>query len=454
MKDSVANSTNTTPRLRRVLTLWDLILYGIVLIMPIAAVPLFGVVQRVSGGFAVTAILLAMVAMVLTAFSYGRMASLYPAAGSAYTYVGRGLNPHLGFLAGWAMLLDYLLVPLICTIYGALTVQRLVPQVPYVVWVAVFAGTMTLVNLRGIRTAVNTNMGLLVVMCTVIVGFIVLAVRWLFQQQGWGGLFSIEPFYNPATFHLSSLATGTSLAALTYGGFDGVTTLAEDVKNPRRNVLLATVSVCLFTGIFSGIQIYLAQRVWPDFHTFPNIETAFMDVARVVGGPLLFQALAAILIVANLGAGLSAQAGLSRLLFGMGRDNVLPRRAFAYLDPKRDNPTFNILLIGGIAFAGALFLNYEQAAELINFGAFLAFMGVNASVIRRFYFGRQSPGQRKFLTDALMPGLGFLFCLVIWMSLRLPAKILGGLWFVGGITYDAIKTRGFRTTPTFIDFSE
>ena len=238
--------------------------------MPIAPVPLFGVVQKLSDGHAVTTILLAMVAMMLTAFSYGRMAAVYPSAGSAYTYVGYGLNPHLGFLAGWAMFLDYLLIPLLCTVYGALTVQRLVPEVPYVVLAAAFAGTMTLINLRGIRTTARTNFVLATIMSAVILVFIVLAVRFLFHHQGWPGVFSIQPFYVPATFHVSSIAVGTSVAALTYIGFDGITTLAEDAINPRRNVLLATVGVCLFTGLFGGLQIYLAQRVWPNYPPFPT----------------------------------------------------------------------------------------------------------------------------------------------------------------------------------------
>jgi putrescine importer len=442
------------PHLRRVLTLWDLILYGIVLIMPIAPIPLFGLLQQLSLGHAVTTILIAMVAMMLTAFSYGRMAALYPSAGSAYTYVGRGLNPHLGFLAGWAMFLDYLLVPLICTIYGSLTVQRLVPQIPYAVWVAVFAGSMTLINLRGIRTTSRANLALLVVMCFVVVVFIVEAVHFLFWHEGWRGIISTQPFYNPATFHWSSMATATALAALTYGGFDGVTTLAEEVKNPRRNVLLATVLVCLFTGVFGGLQIYLAQRVWPDYRTFPNVETAFMDVSRVVGGALLFKAMAGILILANLGCGMSAQAGVSRLLFGMGRDNVLPRSLFAYLDPRRNTPLYNILLVGVLAFAGALFLNYEQAAELINFGAFLAFMGVNLATARSYYFAKSPNAKRHLVTDAIVPFTGFVFCFAIWMSLPKSAKILGGFWLGGGIAYDAIKTRGFRLTPAVIDFGE
>jgi amino acid transporter len=360
------------PRLRRVLTLKDLIFYGIVLVQPIAPVGIFGLALKISRGHAVTTILVAMVAMMLTAFSYGRMAVLYPSAGSAYTYVGRGLSPYLGFLAGWVMFLDYLIIPVINTIYGALTVQRLVPRAPYAVWVAVFAGGMTVLNLRGIRFTARANTALLAVMCAVIGAFVVLAVRYLFVLEGWNGLVSIEPIYNPKTFDFHALRTATSLAALTYIGFDGVTTLAEDVKNPKRNVLLGTVLVCLITGIFSSVEVYLAHRVWPDYQSFTNLETAFMDVTRRVGGQMLFQAMAFILIVACLGSGLTGQVGAARLLFGMGRDNVLPRRIFAYLDPKRNNPVYNICLIGLLAFLGSLWLSYEHAAELLNFGAFLA----------------------------------------------------------------------------------
>jgi amino acid transporter len=381
------------------------------------------------------------------------MSALYPSAGSAYAYVGRGLNGHLGFLAGWAMFLDYLLVPLICTIYGALTVYRLVPQVPYAIWAFLFAAAMTFINLRGIRSTSRFNMVLLSVMMVVVCWFFVVAIKFLFVTQNWHGLFALEPFYNPSTFHFPAIATATSLAALTYGGFDGVSTLAEDVQNPKRNVLVATVAVCLFTGVFGGLQIYLAQRVWPDFHTFANLETAFMDVAQRVGGSLLFHAFALILIVANLGSGLSAQAGLSRLLFGMGRDNVLPRKFFAHLDEKHKTPTYNIWFIGVLTFVGALILDYERTAELINFGAFLAFMGVNAATIRQYYFTPQPNYRRNFFTDALVPLLGFLFCLVIFVSLPTSAKLLGSVWFAAGLLYDGWKTKGFRIVPPTYDLS-
>ena len=442
------------PRLRRVLTLWDLIFYGIVLIMPIAPVPMFGIAQVLSQGHFVTTILIAMIAMMLTAVSYGRMATLYPTAGSAYTYVGRGLNPHLGFLTGWAMFLDYLIQPLLNGIYGALTIQRFFPFVPYAALAAVFVGMMTLLNLRGIRATARANILLLTIMCVVIGVFMVLAVRYLFHLQGWPGIFSVQPFYDPRTFNLRMIWTATSYAALTYIGFDGVTTLAEDVENPKRNVMLATVSVCLFTGIVGGLEVYLGQRVWPDFSSFRNSETAFMDVTRRVGGPLLFQALGIVLILATVGAGLTGQVGAARLLFGMGRDDVLPRKLFAYLDPKRNTPTRNIWLIGVVAYIGTLFITYEQAGEILNFGAFLAFMGVNLATFSQFAVVQQAGRKRRWFADVVMPLSGFVFCLWIWLGLRMPAKIVGGIWFMGGFVYCAVKTRGFRSRPIMIDFSE
>jgi amino acid transporter len=431
-----------TPHLRRVLSVWDLIVYGIVLVMPIAAVPLFGIAQQLSNGHAATTILLAMVAMALTAVSYGRMAAVYPSAGSAYTYVRLSLSPALGFLTGWAMFLDYLLVPLICTIYGALTLSKLVPAVPYPVWVFLFSAGITGVNLRGIRFTAHTNLILMMVMLVVISVFLVLAIRMLFGHAGWGGLLTLKPFYDPGTFRLGSILTATSVAALTYGGFDGVTTLAEEVRNPRRNVLLAAVTVCLFTGIFSGLQVYIAQLVWPDFHTFPVIETAFMDVSRKVGGWWLFQAMGLILVVANAGSGLGAQTGVARLLYGMGRDGALPgRRLFAHLDARSGSPSYNIALVGGLSCLGAFLLNYQQSAELINFGAFLAFMGVNAAAIRHSFKVRFRDPGHGILSGVLLPALGFLFCLSIWLNLSRPAKITGGLWFLIGLLFHVARSR-------------
>jgi len=453
-------NASSTPHLRRVLTLWDLVFYGIVLIQPIAPVPLYGVAQKLSDGHFLTTIVIAMFAMLITAVSYGRMAALYPAAGSAYTYVGKGLNPHLGFLAGWAMFLDYLLQPLINTVWISTALhERYLPKVPFVVWAAIIAGIITLLNLRGIRTSARANKILLFFMFVVVGAFLVLAVRFLLRLHGLPALFSTKPFYDPATFNSQRVWTATSFAALTYIGFDGVTTLAEDVKNPKRNVLLATVLVCLFTGVFGGLEVYLGHLVWPNWRSFPNLETAFMDICSRVGGVVLFNAMGAILILAAFGSGLTGGLGAARLLFGMGRDNVLPRRVFGHLSPGSATPTYNILIIGALTLVGAVLLNsignaYQHAGELLNFGAFLAFMGVNLATFWQFTVLSRPGYKRRIVADAVLPAVGFLFCSLIWWNLNSLAKTIGGIWFAAGVLYLAVTTGGFRRAPAMIDFKE
>jgi putrescine importer len=457
---STATSPTATPRLKRVLTLWDLIFYGIVLIQPIAPVPLYGVAQKLSDGHFLTTIMIALFAMLITAVSYGRMAALYPTAGSAYTYVGRGLNPHLGFLAGWAMFLDYLLQPLINTVWISTALhERYVPAVPFAVWAAIIAGIITVLNLAGVRSSARTNKILLAFMTVVVGFFIVLAIRYLYGGQGWSGLFSLQPFYDPKTFNSHRIWTATSFAALTYIGFDGVTTLAEDVENPKRNVLLAVVLTCIFAGVCSGVEAYLGARVWPNWRSFPNLETAFMDICSRVGGTVLFNAMALILIVAAFGSALTGTLGAARLLFGMGRDGVLPRRFFGYLKPGSNTPTYNIVLIGMLAYGGAVALNYigsayQHAGELLNFGAFLAFMGVNLATFWQFGVMAKAGYKRRPFGDVVLPLGGFAFCALIWWNLNPLAKIAGGIWFVIGLGYVAVKTKGFRSAPVMIDFAE
>ncbi len=446
-------------RLRKVLTLWDLIFYGMVLIQPTAPIPLFGVAQKLSNGHTVTTILVAMLAMVITAVSYGRMAAVYPSAGSAYTYVGRTINPHLGFLVGWAMLLDYILQPLLNVVWISIALKtRYIAEIPYPVTALAVVILITALNLIGIKSSARANKLLLFVMCIVIAVFFVVSVHYLFHLGRWSGLFSVQPFYDPHTFSARRVWGATSFAALTYIGFDGITTLSEDVENPRRNVLLATVLVCILTGVLSGAEVYLAQRIWPNWHTFPNLETAFMDVCRRVGGPFLFEAMGAVLMLAALGSALTGGLGAARLLFGMGRDGVLPRRIFAYIHPETNTPVFNILLVGAIAYAGAVGLNYignafEHAGELLNFGAFLAFMGVNLSAFWHFTLLRKGH-PRRIVSDTVLPLIGFGFCASIWWNLNGLAKTVGGIWFLIGLAYLALATRGFRRAPKMIDFSE
>jgi putrescine importer len=449
---------------RRTLKLSDLIFYGIVLIQPIAPIPLYGVAQKLSDGHFVLIILIAGFAMLITAVSYGRMAALYPTAGSAYTYVGKGLNPHLGFMAGWAMILDYLLQPLINTVWISTALHERsayfhIPQIPFVIWALIIAGIMTALNLAGVKASATANKVLLAVMSVVVVYFIVAAIRFLYGGQGWEGLFSIQPIYDPKTFNAHKILTATSFAALTYVGFDGVTTLAEDVENPKRNVLLAVVLTCVIAGVFSGLEAYLGARVWPNWQSFPNLETAFMDICARAGGLILSWSMALVLIVAAFGSGLTGTLGAARLLFGMGRDNVLPKKFFGKLTPGTSTPTNNILLIGGLSFVGSVMLNYigsayEHAGELMNFGAFLAFMGVNFACFWQFSMRRRQGAPMNFVRDALVPLVGFLFCGLIWVDLNIIAKTVGGIWFAIGLLYVGYKTNWFRSAPVMIDFRE
>ena len=224
----------------------------------------------------------------------------------------------------------------------------------------------------------------------VIVLFLVAAFRYLAGVPLDGAALA-RPFYDPATFSWAKVSTGTSLAVLTYIGFDGISTLSEEAKNPRRNILLATVIVCLFTGVVGSLLVYLAQLIWPDFTSYPDVDTAFVHVAGRAGGPVLFAILNGALLVANVGSGMGAHLGASRLLYGMGRDDAIPRRFFGVVNPRTHVPSNNVILVGVLALAGAFTVSYGLGAELLNFGAFIAFMGVNLSALVHYWWRAERP---------------------------------------------------------------
>jgi len=458
------NSANSEVKLRRVLKLSDLVIYGIILIQPVAALPLFGFANRDSEGHAVTTILVAMFAMIFTAISYGRMANRYPASGSAYTYVGRGLHPYLGFIAGFTMFMDYMIVPIICTIFTSIAANHMVPVIPTRVWFLFFACGFTFLNLNGIQITNRANWILMIVMSVVVFWFMGAAIRYIFMQDGIGGIFTIEPFYHSSTFDWATIGRGTALAALTYIGFDGLTTLSEEVENPRRNVLLATVLTCLITGIWSGSQVYLAQASiswteWPQFiqdmigkfGAGNELEKAIIGVANVVGGHTLEVTLAFILLIGSIGSGVTGQVGAARVMYGMGRDNMLPKKFFGHLSKRAAVPSNNIALIGLIVIIGANVLNYDQCAHLINFGAFLAFMLVNAASICEYFFKAEQKTVKSFLLNFLPPAAGIVACFLIWQSLPRLTFIVGGCWSLAGIIYLAFLSKGFRKKPEVRD---
>ena len=425
------------PALERNLRLRDLVFMGIIMIQPTAPMPLFGVVSNEARGHVVTTILIAMVAMLFTAISYGRMARAYPSAGSAYTYVGQEVHPALGYLAGWGMLMDYVLNPLICTIWSAKAAMNVVPMIPEQAWKVFFALLFTWLNVRRIESSARTNQMLTGVMGVVIVWMLGASVNWVMSHPGTSYL---QPFYDPAQFNWKLISSGTALAVLTYIGFDGISTLSEEVQDPRRNILLGTVIVCLIIGTLSAIEVYAAQLVWPYGQPFPDVDTAYVYVAGRAGGMLLFQVINFTLLIATVGSGAGAQMAGARLLFGMGRDGVLPKQFFGAIDEKTRVPRNGVLTIGAISLGGSFLLTYQTGAELLNFGAFIGFMGVNLAALLR-YFVR---AENKQLTHLLVPVLGFLICGYMWINLSSVALRVGAIWAVIGIAFGAYYTRGFK----------
>ena len=434
------------PRLRRALTLWNLIVIGIVIVQPVAPMGIYGVINNKAGGHVVTTILIAMVAMLFTAISYGKMARAYPSAGSAYTYVGREIHSGFGYLTGWAMLMDYMLNPLICTIICSKLTQNILPSVPYWTLVIFYAGAFTLLNLRGVKTSARINDVLAAGMTIVVIIFFAFVIRFIWNMHEYGAAFFTQPFYNPATFSFPRIFQGTSIAVLTYIGFDAISAFSEEVENPRRNIMYATVLVCVIAGVLSSLEVYAAQLVWgPGSFPADKVESAFPIVAQQVGGFFLFQLLNFTILIANIGSGMGAQLAAARLLYGMGRNDALPKGFFGKISPTRHIPQNNVILIGVIAFAGAFIITYERGAELLNFGAFIAFMGVNAASFIR-YFVR---AEEKKIGNLLVPVLGFLICGFIWWNLSPPAKIAGIIWLAVGIAYGAWKTSWFHNEMSF-----
>jgi len=439
--DGIPASSAYAPSLKRALGLSALVLYGIILIQPTAPMPLFGAAAVKAQGHVVTAILIGMVAMLFTAISYGRMANAYPSAGSAYSYVSREIHPSLGYFVGWGMIFDYVMNPIICVIWCSKAAMNFLPGIPFAAYAVFFAVLFTGMNLRRIEASTRTNAIIATGLSVVIVLFLGAAVRYLWLQPPAGVAGWTHPFYDPKTFSFPVISGGAALAVLTYIGFDGISTLSEEVHNPRRNILLATVLVCVITGVLASIQVYTAQLVWPGTD-FPDVDTAFVHVAGKAGGLWLFHVVNIALLIATIGSGTGSHIGASRLLYGMGRDNAIPARFFAKVHPRTRIPSNNIILVGILALIGAFSVSYSFGAELLNFGALIAFMGVNVSAFVH-YFMR---GERKTFWNFLPPLLGFAVCCYLWVSLGMKAKIAGLVWLAAGVLYGAWRT-SFFTKP-------
>lgn len=430
--------------LKPVLSFWALVLFGLAAVGPTAPYAFFGVGAVKSHGHFALVYVIGMVAISFTALSYGRMAASFPEAGSTYTYASKALHPVLGFFAGWAMILDYLLIPLISLILVGLSAHKLVPQIPYAAWAILTALLVTVINLFGIEmTALATALfnGVLAIS---VVWFVAAAVAAILRGAGRGTLLSYAPFYQPSTFSMHAFMSATPIAVLSFLGFDAISTLAEDSTDARMNVPRATVLVCAIAGGIFILQTFLGQLAWPDYTTFHPVETAFADIARLVGGAGLSWLVISLVIGQAVVAGITSQASASRMLYGMSRDRRLPHRVFGYIHPRLNTPIYSMLLMAVMERLGALWLDLGEATDLVNFGACLGFMFVNLSVIRHYFLRLRRRSASAIASTFVFPLIGFLVSTAVWLSISRLAFKMGLIWSALGLFYLGCLTRGFR----------
>lgn len=437
-------------RLQRTLSLGSVVLFGIAYMTPIIVLGTFGILAQTTAGLVPAAYLAALVAMFFTAMSYGRMAAAFPVAGSAYSYVRKAISPKLGFIAGWAVLLDYLFLPMAIWLIGAAYLASAFPSIPQWLWVLAFIGITSAINIIGLKLANGINALLMLVQFLVLIAFVALCVHYIGGDAS-TPLWSIEPFFN-GDLQMPLIMSGAAIACYSFLGFDAVSTLTEETRDPRRTIPRAIMLITLIGGlIFVGVS-YFVQMAHPSLQ-FDSVDSAAYEIARNIGGDLFVSIFLIGLIVGQFASGLAAQASGSRLLFAMGRDGVLPKAFFGTLHARFGTPVNSILLCAAVALL-ALKLDVTTSTSFINFGAFLAFSLVNLSVIFHYWIGGEKKGLRELVLFLLFPFIGLVADVWLMVSLDHLAVYLGLSWLAIGVVYLAVLTGGFRRQPPELDFQE
>lgn len=431
--------------LKRSLSLPDLLVYGLVFIGPIAPVTVFGIVFDASHGMVPLTYLVGLAAMIFTALSYMAMARVYPVAGSVYAYSARSIGETAGFFAGWAILLDYLLLPTLSNVVCAIAISAIVPAIPLWACIAVLLAFTTTVNYLGIETTAKANIALLILSLLVLAAFLFFGT--LAAARGVGGAhLSLTPFYNPAAISPGVILGAASLGVLSFLGFDAISTLAEEAQGGARAISRATmISLCIAAALFVA-QTWLASLFVLDRTQFgaDAAGAAFYDIAFLVGGPWLKFAVAVPGIVLGATAGsLTAQAATARLIYGMARDGQLPRW-LAHIHPRRKVPERAVFLVAGVNLILGLFLvsSFELLTSMVCFGALIGFVMVNLSVIAQF---RRDP-ERSWLRHLVAPLLGMIITGFVLWNTDWHAKLAGAAWLAAGaIFYLVLRLMGRPT---------
>jgi putrescine importer len=427
--------------LHRRLTTLSATLFGLSYICPTVVISTFGLLAQNTRGASASAYLVATLAVLLTAVSYGRMAARYPEAGSAYTYVSRTSNAALGFITGWVLILDYFFIPMVICLFTAKAFEVVLPSISFRVWVAVVAVATTAINVLGIKLADRINLTIMAAQLAVIAAFVLTCLWFLEEHPPAAGTFLLTPFVNRST-SVPAIMGGAAIAAYSFLGFDAVTTLSEETIDPTRSIPRATVLAAAAGGCIFMVAAYLMTLVHPGF-SFKDLDNAGFEILEAAGGHTFLMVFTGVLIVSYIAAVMCAQAGSSRLLYVMGRDGVMPLKWFAYLHPRLRTPVFNIALMG-IVMLAAEWVDVETAASCVNFGAFSAFLAVNLCVLLdRSSEPGASPGG---IWKPVQSAAGAIAALWLLVSLHKTALAIGVSWLLLGLAYLVYRTRGFRRT--------
>ncbi|MDD6461991.1 MAG: APC family permease [Bifidobacteriaceae bacterium] len=438
----------TASGFKRTMSLRSVTLMGLAYMTPIIALGTFGVIAEDSHGAAAMSYLLATVAMLFTANSYGRMSVLHPESGSAYTYVGKTISRKLGFLVGWAVLLDYMFLPMVVWLIGASYLNALFPSVPMWTWIIGYIVLDTAINIVGINVADKINFVLMVFQAIVIVMFVGLSIRSVMGGAGTGTLLSASPFVGQGS-SLSAVVAGAAVAAYSFLGFDAVTTMSEETKDPKRTMPRAIMLIAVIGGlIFIGIA-YFTQLVHPG-GVFADSSSAAYEIAMQIGGNLFTSFFVAGLCVGQFTSGIASQASASRLMYVMGRDGVLPRKVFGRLSKRFNTPVTCILIVAAVGLI-ALFMDVSTSTSFVNFGAFTSFTLVNVSLIVAYAKASKADRAANFphgaLRNVVFPAIGAAFCFYLLIHLDSNALVLGLSWLAIGVVVLLFLTKGLRQDP-------
>lgn len=417
--------------LKRGLSFADIIIYGLIFMVPIAPFGVYGEVMVGAQGMVALAYLIGMVGMIFTALSYARMSEEFPLAGSVYSYVGHGMNQHLGFIAGWLILLDYLLVPTLLYVVSAAALGGILPGVPLWVWILVFVLINTVINYLGIEMTAKTNKIFLVFELIVLVIFLAIGIYAVSTGVN-GATFSFDPIFNPDNFSLNLVLGAVSIAVLSFLGFDAISTLSEESKGGPKAIGRGMIYSLLLVGVLFIIQTWVAALIVPDFESFADIDTAFYETAEIAGGKWLGILTAIATALAwGIADAMVAQAAISRVLYSMARDKKLPK-FLAKVHPKYKTPYTSTLLVGGISIVlGYVFLGgIDTLASLVNFGALSAFLLLNIAVFYHFIIKKGSNDYWNFFT---LPLIGFIIIGFVWVNFSTHTQLMGLIWLIIGI---------------------